>query len=81
GDHGGSDEHFRIAEGFAERMTDENAKLRVLANLARFAMLGDQNVRAVTLGRQALALAEKLGRKDMRAHVLNSTGVARVSLG
>jgi tetratricopeptide (TPR) repeat protein len=53
----------------------------VLANLARFAMLADENERAVTLGRPALVLAEKLGRDDMRSHVLNSTGVARVSLG
>ena len=62
-------------------MTDENAKLRVLANLGRFAMLGDENERAVVLGRPALALAEKLGRDEMRAHVLNNIGVARVALG
>ena len=67
--------------GLAERMTDENAKLRVLANLGRFAMLGDENERAVALGRPALALAEKLGRDEMRAHVLNNIGVARVALG
>jgi class 3 adenylate cyclase/tetratricopeptide (TPR) repeat protein len=81
GDHAGSSEHFRIAEGFAERMTDESAKLQVLANLGRFAMLADENERAVELGRPALALAEKLGRDDMRAHVLNNIGVARASQG
>ncbi|MDX6369472.1 MAG: hypothetical protein QOG93_974 [Gaiellaceae bacterium] len=81
GDEGGSSEHFIAAEELAERMTDENAKLRVLANLGRFAMLGDDNERAVALGRPALALAEKLGRDDMRAHVLNNIGVARVALG
>jgi class 3 adenylate cyclase/tetratricopeptide (TPR) repeat protein len=81
GDHMGADEHFRIAEGFANRMTDENAKLRVLANLARFAMLADQNEHAVIVGRQALVLAEKLGRDDMRAHVLNTIGVARTAQG
>jgi tetratricopeptide (TPR) repeat protein len=53
----------------------------VLANLGRFAMLGDENERAVALGRPALALAEKLGRDEMRAHVLNNIGVARVALG
>ena len=62
-------------------MTDENVKLRVLANLGRFAMLGDENERAVALGRPALALAEKLGRDEMRAHVLNNIGVARFALG
>jgi tetratricopeptide (TPR) repeat protein len=81
GDQAGSNEHFIAAGGLAERMTDENVKLRVLANLGRFAMLGDENERAVALGRPALALAEKLGRDEMRAHVLNNIGVARVALG
>ena len=81
GDHPGSDEHFRVAEGLADRMSDDSAKLRVLANLARFAMLADENDRAVALGRPALALAEKLGRDDMRSHILNSVGVARTAMG
>jgi tetratricopeptide (TPR) repeat protein len=81
GDEAGSNEHFIAAEELAERMTDESAKLRVLANLGRFAMLGDENERAVALGRPALALAEKLGRDEMRAHVLNNIGVARFALG
>jgi tetratricopeptide (TPR) repeat protein len=81
GDHPGSNEHFRIAGELADQMTEENAKLRVLANLARFAMLADENERAVVLGRQALVLAEALSRDDMRAHVLNSIGVARTAQG
>src|SRR5439155_7252073 len=81
GDHAGADEYFRAAQGFAGRMTNENAKLRVLADLARFAALRDENERAVTLGRQALALAEKLRHDEMRAHLLNTIGVARTALG
>jgi tetratricopeptide (TPR) repeat protein len=81
GDPPGAVEHFKIAESFADRMTEENAKLRVLANLARFAMLADENERALTLGRQALELADRVGRDEMRAHVLNTIGVARTSLG
>jgi class 3 adenylate cyclase/tetratricopeptide (TPR) repeat protein len=81
GDQAGANEHFMVAARLAERMTDENARLRVLANLGRFAMLGDENERAVALGRPALALAEKLGRDEMRAHVLNNIGVARFALG
>jgi tetratricopeptide (TPR) repeat protein len=81
GDESGAKEHFMVAAGLSERMTDGNAKLRVLANLGRFAMLGDENERAVALGRPALALAEKLGRDEMRAHVLNNIGVARLALG
>jgi len=81
GDHSGSSEHFTIAEELADRMTDENAKLGVLADLARFAMLADENERAVAISRPALALAEELGRDDMRAHLLNTLGVARVAQG
>jgi class 3 adenylate cyclase/tetratricopeptide (TPR) repeat protein len=81
GDRAGAEEHFRAAELLAGRMTEGEAQLRVLANLARFAMLADENERAVTLGRQALLLAEKLGRDDMRAHALNSVGVARSAQG
>ena len=80
GDQAGSNEHFITAEGLADHMTDENAKLIVLANLGRFAMLADDE-RAVALGRPALALAEKLGRDDMRAAVLNNMGVARIAQG
>ncbi|MBA3734644.1 MAG: AAA family ATPase [Actinobacteria bacterium] len=81
GDQAGSNEHFRVAEELAERMTDEKATLLVLANLGRFAMLGDENERAVALGRRALALAEKPGSDQLRAHALNNIGVARVALG
>jgi predicted ATPase/class 3 adenylate cyclase len=81
GDHAGAAQFFAAAEGLAEQMTDERAKLEVLANLARFAMLGDENERAVTLGRQALVLAENQNHEEMRAHLLNSIGVARAALG
>ena len=81
GDPLGAEQHFRAAELLAGRMTEGDAQLRVLGNLARFALLADENERAVVLGRQALLLAEKLGRDDMRAHALNSVGVARTAQG
>jgi class 3 adenylate cyclase/tetratricopeptide (TPR) repeat protein len=81
GEHSEADEHFRVAEGLADRMTDGSDKLRVLAELSRFAALADQNEQAVTIGRSALVLAEKLGRDDMRAHLLNNIGVARAAQG
>jgi class 3 adenylate cyclase/tetratricopeptide (TPR) repeat protein len=81
GDQSGSDEHFTIAGELADRMSDENAKLGVLADLARFAMLADENERAVAIGRPALALAEELGRDIEQAHLLNSIGVARAAQG
>jgi tetratricopeptide (TPR) repeat protein len=81
GEHSEATEHFGTAEGLADRMTDESAKLRVLAELSRFAMLADRNEQAVAIGRPALDLAEKLGRDDMRAHLLNNIGVARTAQG
>src|SRR5690349_1326480 len=73
--------HFGVAESLADAMTDDTAKLRVLAELSRFAMLADDNDQAVSIGRPALLLAEKLGREDMRAHLLNNIGVARTAQG
>jgi class 3 adenylate cyclase/tetratricopeptide (TPR) repeat protein len=76
-----AEEAFQKAERLAEQMTDQQAKLHVLAMLTRFAMLADANERAVSLGENVLRLAEELGRDDIRASVLNSVGVARASLG
>jgi class 3 adenylate cyclase/tetratricopeptide (TPR) repeat protein len=81
GDRDAAEEHFRAAELLTGQMTRVEAQLRVLANLARFAMLAEEAERAVTLGRQALLLAERLGQDDMRAHALNTIGIARVSRG
>jgi class 3 adenylate cyclase/tetratricopeptide (TPR) repeat protein len=81
GDREAAETHFRAAEKLAARMQDGGARLRVLANVARFEMLADEYERAIAVGRQALALAEQLGRDDMRAHALNSIGLARISIG
>jgi len=81
GDRTAAEEHFVAARKLAVAMTGDAARLRVLANLARFAMLADQPDTAMELGQEALRLAEQLARDDMRAHVLNSIGSARVSKG
>jgi class 3 adenylate cyclase/tetratricopeptide (TPR) repeat protein len=81
GDRTVADDYLRAAEALASEMTDGHARLRVLATVSRFAMLDDEYDHAITIGRQGLELAEALGRDDMRAHVLNSIGVARVSRG
>jgi class 3 adenylate cyclase/tetratricopeptide (TPR) repeat protein len=73
--------HFGNAERFAESMSDHEARLRVLANLARFAMLADEYERAIRLARPALELAEALGRDDMRSSALNTIGTSRASMG
>jgi class 3 adenylate cyclase/tetratricopeptide (TPR) repeat protein len=81
GDRAGADAHFREAAMLAVDMPHGEARLRVLAELARFAMLADEHERAIVLAEQALTLAEEFDRDEMRAHALNSLGVSRVSMG
>jgi len=44
-------------------------------------MLWDLNDRAIAAGRDALAIAERLGLTELEAHALNNIGVARVHAG
>jgi class 3 adenylate cyclase/tetratricopeptide (TPR) repeat protein len=81
GDRDSAMEYFRSAEDLAANVRQDDARLRVLANLGRFAMLADEYERALRLGRQALALAEQLGRDEMRSHALNTIGSARAAMG
>jgi hypothetical protein len=53
----------------------------VLDHASRFHMLADENEEAIRVGREALAIAEQLGLKTVRAHCLSSIGVARARLG
>jgi tetratricopeptide (TPR) repeat protein len=73
--------HFGAAEELTPSIETPETRLRVLANLARFAMLGDEYEHAIELGLRALALADELGQDDQRASALNSIGTSRVSLG
>ena len=57
------------------------SKARVLSHVARFRMLADVNEEAIRVGREALAMAEELGLGQLRAHTLNTIGVARFSSG
>jgi class 3 adenylate cyclase/tetratricopeptide (TPR) repeat protein len=54
---------------------------RVLTELSRYEMLGDRNDSAIEVGREALAMAEKLGLDGLRASALNNIGAARVAAG
>ncbi len=81
GERGPADTYFRSAEALVPRMRDPGTKLRVLADLARFAVLADEYERGIALARDAIPLAENLGSDEFRAHALNSLGIARVGLG
>jgi tetratricopeptide (TPR) repeat protein len=60
---------------------DSEARVRVLARLSRRQMLADENEEAISTGREALAIAERLGLDELRADLLNSIGPARVQIG
>jgi predicted ATPase/class 3 adenylate cyclase len=53
------------------------AVARVLAQIARHAMLADRNEEAVRLGEEALAVATQLGLDAVRAQLLTTIGTAR----
>jgi tetratricopeptide (TPR) repeat protein len=53
------------------------SKARVLVQASRYFMLAGPTDAAVTLGREALAMAESLGLDDVRADALNNIGSAR----
>jgi class 3 adenylate cyclase/tetratricopeptide (TPR) repeat protein len=76
-----SDRHLAHAAELVAPIESSRAKTRVLAGLARSYMLGGRNEEAITVGREALALAESLGLEELRAHALSYVGSARVRLG
>jgi class 3 adenylate cyclase/tetratricopeptide (TPR) repeat protein len=57
------------------------SKAFVVSELARFAMLGDHDAKAVELAREAIAMAEELGLDEVRGRALNFLGVSEVKLG
>ncbi len=73
--------HFQRAEELIAGAEPTRSKAFVLSELARFAMLGDEDERAVVLSNEALAIADSLGIDNLRAATLNALGVSRVKLG
>jgi class 3 adenylate cyclase/tetratricopeptide (TPR) repeat protein len=57
------------------------SKAYVVANAARYAMLAGEYERAITVGAEALQMAEDLGLEELRGFVLARVGTARVLLG
>jgi class 3 adenylate cyclase/tetratricopeptide (TPR) repeat protein len=73
--------HFEQALELIADADPSRSKVFVLSESARFAMLGDEDAKAVALARKALALIDELGLDALRAPTLNALGVARVKLG
>jgi len=70
----------RAAEEVAG-LPDSRSKALVLSQVSRYRMLADEFADAIRIGGEALAMAERLGLDEFRAHALNNIGTARVSLG
>jgi hypothetical protein len=81
GSRDGMLKELEAARAFVDGGSRSRVQVAVLAEVARYAMLGDNLHEAIGLGREALALAEELGLDDLRAHALNTIGVARGDLG
>ncbi len=73
--------HFERALNLIADAHPSRSKVFVLSESARFAMLGDEDAKAVELAREALALIDELGLDALRSPTLNALGVARVKLG
>jgi class 3 adenylate cyclase/tetratricopeptide (TPR) repeat protein len=73
--------HLGQAAALIDDAQPSRSKAFVLGELARFAMLGDDDVKAVELAREALAMAEQFGTDETRAKALNIMGVSAVKLG
>jgi len=74
-------EHLRAAEALITDVPVSYSKAYVLTNVSRFWMLAGDNEPAIKAGREALAMAERLGFDELRAHALDNIGIARVQSG
>ena len=81
GDRERCDRHLERAAAGVLELPDSPAKAFVLSQIARYRMLADQLEDAVEVGEQALAMSERLGLDELRAHALNNIGTARDTLG
>jgi len=80
GEHDRALARHRRAAGLAEGTPPSRSKAFVLANFARFHMVG-ADPEAIPVAREALEIADALGLKELRAYALNMIGSTRVFLG
>jgi tetratricopeptide (TPR) repeat protein len=81
GDRRGSDEHQAHAVELVEGLPLSPTKARVLARSARTAFLTGDPALGLELAQDALPAIEQLGEPEFLSHVVNTVGMARVSLG
>ena len=73
--------HLSRAREFVESSEVSRAKAHVTCTVSRYLMLAGENVEAIRVGREALAMADSLELADVRANALNNIGAARGNSG
>jgi tetratricopeptide (TPR) repeat protein len=73
-------EHAARSSAMVQAAPPSRTKTFVLANQARLLAVTNHEEDAISIGREALALAEELALNELRANALNTIGHARVGL-
>ncbi len=81
GEHDASRQHMDHAYELIEDAPPSATKAQVLSEVSRYRMVASDNGPAITIGREALEMAEQLGLRELQAHALNNIGSARMSDG
>jgi tetratricopeptide (TPR) repeat protein len=76
-----SRQHLEQARELVAAEPDSPSKASVLAHASRYLMLAGENDAAISIGREALAMAEAHALDDVRVGVLNNIGSARCFAG
>jgi class 3 adenylate cyclase/tetratricopeptide (TPR) repeat protein len=81
GEQGSAMEHLDRARELVATSSPTPVKAYVLASASRHMMLAGDSAEAIRFGREALAIAERLGLDEVRANALINIGVARCDSG
>ena len=73
--------HFEEAAALLRDTPTSYSKAYVLSSLSRFHMIAGENQRSIEVGQEALAMADELRIDELRAHALDSIGLARARIG
>ena len=73
--------HFEEAAALLRDTPTSYSKAYVLSSLSRFHMIAGENQRSIDVGLEALEMADELRIDELRAHALDSIGLARARIG
>jgi tetratricopeptide (TPR) repeat protein len=77
GDGDATNAHLDRAARLVDGLPPSFSKAYVLSDLSRYHMLGGRSEEAISVGSQALEIAEAMGFDEIRAHAMNNVGTAR----